>query len=1142
MAAAGAPVWPAAEPAHTAEGLVAHWTFDQPDGSYIPDVTGRGNDAVAFDTYLVPGLQGTALEFNGLTACVRCPRSHDLTPKTALTMEAWVKPAEFPFPNYQTIVRKDGSYALRFGDRSVAFVLWLSKEPTVLASRKTDWHTGEWYHLAATYDGARMRLYINGSEDANSPLPASGRIRPSGPTCFIGSCGGKWPFRGTIDEVRIWRRALSSDEVRTAFQAGRRALAAARATTVKRRRVGTVSATLKKPPRDIRMVQPGFIWIDAEDFTDYGGWSLDTQFIHLMGSPYLIAAGAGKPVRDATVTVHIPTAGRYRIWVRAKNWLKDYSPGRFQLVVNGKAAPVVFGTADTEDWLWQSAGEFELREGPLHLALHDLTGYYGRCDAIVLTTDMTYQPPDDLEALRRERGRLAGLPLEEQDGGEYDVIVVGAGAAGCCAAIAAARLGATTALIQNRPVLGGNASKELGVPISGAAAAHENARESGIIEEAGRIRARYGFRAMSDPFWLLAEREPNLSVFLNQHVFAVEMHGPRRIAAVKAMNTLDTTVTAYRAKLFIDCTGDGWVGYYAGAEYRMGREARDEFNESLAPEQPDKITMSGCIMGPGALGFRARNVGRPVPYTPPPWAPRFRAEDFGREPRHVVTGEWWLEHPGDIDDLWDAEKARDELIRIAFGYWDYIKNVWPGRERAANYDLEYVPLVDAKRESRRLIGDYILTQNDVQSGRVFPDAISYGGWPLDVHHPKGIFSGKEGPFYCNPRVPIYTIPFRCLYSRNIDNLLFAGRDVSVTHIALGSVRVQGTLATLGQAAGTAAALCLMHGCTPRQLYHNHISELQQTLLKHDQYIPGLRNQDPKDLARRASVTASSTATGERFTRAHVRPTIAHPLNMPRAVMFPVGAKGTVGTVYLLLSSTRTERVTITAHVRGAGKTRDFSSTTDLISVKSSVPAGKESWVGFEVNRKINAPYVWVWLPAVDGVSWRLMATAPPGSCRAWGVNGTRNWHVVSGQYYAFYTDPPIITARDYSPRNVINGLSRIVADDANMWMSDPDRPLPQWVQLSFPRPVEANTIYLTFDTDLNLRAHTEPAPARCVRDYKVEIDQGEGWQTVAFVRGNYQRRRVHRFPTAKLSRLRLTILATNGDPSARVFEIRLYRE
>ena len=738
---------------------------------------------------------------------------------------------------------------------------------------------------------------------------------------------------------------------------------------------------LKKPSPKIQEVVPGFFWIDAEDFENYGGWTLDTQFVHLMGSGYLLASNVGTPVEDAVRTIDISKPGKYRIWVRAKNWFKAYSPGRFRLLVNGKPAEPVFGTESTEKWCWCAAGDFTLPAGPVKLALHDLTGYYGRCDAILLTTDLDYVPPEKTDEIAKERSRLTGLSLQPQDGGTFDVVVVGAGAAGTCAAIASARNGAKTAIIQNRPVLGGNASIELGVPLCGAAGHQPNAREGGIVEEAIRIRSRFGHRKMSEPFRILAEAEKNLTVFYNQHVFDVTMDGEKRIKTVRAVDTLNGRITEYGGKIFIDGTGDGWVGFYAGADYRIGRENRDEHGEDLAPEEADGITLSGCIMGRLALSLRAVKTDRPVPFVRPEWAPKIPDPvGYGRGIRSTTGGNWWLEHPGDIDDLYDAERARDELIRITYGYWDYVKNRWPQRNLAKNCQLTYVPHMNAKRESRRLLGDHILTQNEVLAGTVFPDAIAHGGWPLDIHHPKGIYSGAEGAFDYNAKVPLYTIPYRCVYSRNIDNLMMAGRDMSVTHVALGTVRVQATLAAIAQGTGTAAAMCVEKGVSPRELGKRHIHELRQKLLKDDQFIPGAKNEDPNDLARTATVRATSEADRLVFSRDCVHPGDAHQLVTTRAAMFPSTDQKPVHSVFVLLKSDLKKPATLTCGLHESDEFGDFSSTKPLAQATQEVSPGGPHWVRFDFAKPvgIDAPFMWLSLPRVPR---RLVLPRQPGPDR-----------------------------------------------------------------------------------------------------------------------------------------------------------------
>ncbi|QHI69942.1 FAD-dependent oxidoreductase [Tichowtungia aerotolerans] len=627
----------------------------------------------------------------------------------------------------------------------------------------------------------------------------------------------------------------------------------------------------RKPPRIIKEEEDGFLWADAADFQNYGGWALDTQFAGFMGSSYLIAHGTGTPVNDAVLEIPDVTAGRYRIWVRSKNWIPEYSPGRFTLSVNGQDCESQFGVQSSAGWSWEDGGEHQLPEGKTVLFLKDLTGYYGRCSSVILTRDLKYKPPAGLEAFRRERARLSGVSDVPESAGKYDVVVVGAGTAGCCAAIASARMGAKTVLISDRPVVGGNASIELGVPVQGAAKFHEHAREGGIIEEAGRMAAVKDSVILTRPFADLIAAEPGLTVVENMFLEGVEKDRGGKIKAALARDTLTGARRQFAGKIFVDTTGDSWLGYHAGAEHRLGREARDEYSESLAPDIADNITMSGCLRGPHesfqrCIFYRTVKTGAPQSYTAPEWVydlPEFPVFSHGRgHPDKLESfaknGIWWIEYPGTTDDLNDPEGARDELLRINFSFWNHMKNIWPERGRLAEFRLDYVPFSNAKRETRRLIGDYVLNQNDCVADRHFEDAIGHAGWMLDIHATKGIFS-TTGPFDSHQKIPVCEIPYRCLYSRNIENLMMAGRNISVTHYALGTVRVQGQTSLTGQAAGTAAALACLNGTTPRAIYEKHIGQLQQTLLKEDQFIPKVLNCDSQDLARTASVRASGSA-------------------------------------------------------------------------------------------------------------------------------------------------------------------------------------------------------------------------------------------------------------------------------------------
>lgn len=441
---------------------------------------------------------------------------------------------------------------------------------------------------------------------------------------------------------------------------------------------------------------------------------------------------------------------------------------------------------------------------------------------------------------------------------QADVVIVGGGMAGVCAALAAARLGVSVVLIQDRSVLGGNASSEIRMHIVGADGGRENSktdtRETGIIEEMRLIDAcSNGQRsaAMWDlMLYDMVRREPNITLLLHTHCHGVKMASADRIAAVLAQRPSTEDSFEVAGKLFIDSSGDGRLGVEAGAVFRMGRESQGEFGESLAPAIADGLVLGSSIM------FQTRKHDRPMPFVAPPWVRRFAAcEDLPhRGHDHWEYGFWWVEWGGQLDTIRDNEKIRDELLAAALGVWDHIKN--SGRHPTSeNWALEWLGFLPGKRESRRFVGDYVLKQQDVENAEVFEDGVAYGGWPIDLHPPEGIDS-PEAP--CMQKYgPLYNIPFRCLYSRNVSNLLFAGRNISVSHVAFGSTRVMATCAVVGQAAGTAAAMCTKRGCTPRQLGQDSIVDLQQQLLKDDAYIIGARNQDAGDLARTAEVVASS---------------------------------------------------------------------------------------------------------------------------------------------------------------------------------------------------------------------------------------------------------------------------------------------
>lgn len=449
----------------------------------------------------------------------------------------------------------------------------------------------------------------------------------------------------------------------------------------------------------------------------------------------------------------------------------------------------------------------------------------------------------------------------------YDVVVIGGGLSGVCAAIASARQGARTALVQNRHVLGGNASSEIRMHICGADChgRHDNARETGILEEIlltnREINPQHSFFVLDTVLWEKVHYQQNLELFLNTQVLEVET-AEDTVTAVYGHQWTTETNYKFTGTIFMDCTGDGYVAYQAGADTRQGREAASEYDESHAPETADTHTMGNTIM------FCARDTGHPVTFKKPFWAYTVTDEDLQeRGHSHLVSqmehygidsGFWWLELGGTQDVIKDGETIRDELLKYLYGVWDHIKN--GGDHGADNYELEWVQFLPGKRESRRILGDYVLREQDVAAGTRFADAVAYGGWPMDIHPPEGFFY-RGHPTNFIQLEDIYTIPYRCYYSRNIRNLMMAGRNISATHMAFGSVRVMATCAIGGQAAGTAAAMAVRYGCSPRQVGQDHIRKLQQTLLRDDCYIPGIRSNDEKDLAPGAKICASSWQCG-----------------------------------------------------------------------------------------------------------------------------------------------------------------------------------------------------------------------------------------------------------------------------------------
>jgi len=448
-----------------------------------------------------------------------------------------------------------------------------------------------------------------------------------------------------------------------------------------------------------------------------------------------------------------------------------------------------------------------------------------------------------------------------------DVLVAGGGPAGVSCALATARCGARTILCQDRPVLGGNASSEVRMHIVGANGMSEGlplereAREGGIVEE---IRLNQCVRnpqrspSMMDlELYDLCRQEPNLELMLNTTVTQARTSG-RQIESITAERPSTNDRFEISAQIFVDCTGDGALGYLAGAAFSMGRESQAEYSESLAPISGDKKTLGSTLL------FQARRHPAPMPFYPPPWARSFSAESLKRRPfgrpggdLNLEYGFWWLEWGGELDTIKDNEIIRDELLAALMGVWDFIKN--HSEVDAQNWALEWCGFLPGKRESRRLTGLHMLTESDLMQNRAFQDAIATGGWPIDTHPPGGIDAVDEPPCAQRPVPYLYDIPLSSCLSKDLDNLMFAGRNISATHIAFASTRVMATCSAVGQGVGTAAAYAIQSKAVLPNILSDteSVFRVRQQLLRDDAMLLGCQNEDPRDLARIASVKASS---------------------------------------------------------------------------------------------------------------------------------------------------------------------------------------------------------------------------------------------------------------------------------------------
>jgi hypothetical protein len=739
-----------------------------------------------------------------------------------------------------------------------------------------------------------------------------------------------------------------------------------------------------------------------------------------------------------------------------------------------------------------------------------------------------------------------------------DLAVIGGGMAGLCCAITAARTGIRVALIQDRPVLGGNASSEVRMWIVGATSHMGNnnrwAREGGVIDEIlleNAYRNPQGNPSIFDIILLdKVVSEPNIQLLLDTAVYEVIKAGPDKIAGVMAFCSQNSTLYEIQAPLYCDASGDGLVGFLAGAAFRMGAESSAEFGEKLAPSQE-----YGELLG-HTIYFYSKDTGRPVRFIPP----SFALKDITRIPRwrNFNAGDygnrlWWIEYGGRLDTIHDSQTIKWELWKIVYGVWNHIKNsgLFP---EAENLTLEWVGTIPGKRESRRFEGDYILRQQDVIEQTSFADAVSYGGWALDLHPADGVFSEKPGCIQWHGR-GIYQIPYRCLYSHNISNLFLAGRIISASHVAFGTTRVQATLAQAAQAVGMAATLCIHHQLLPADISRTPwIGRLQTSLLRSGQFIPASALSDPADLAPQARISASSHLVLSQL----VPDGTWLALDSSWAQMLPLSAGSVPSLMFWLNVREATE---IQVELRTGSKPGDF--TPDRILETRCIQLNQgEQEVKLVFNTTLDQPqYAFICFLRNPLVSIRsskqrltgILSVAnkinpsvsnfgkqvPTGD---FGVEEFEFWcpqRRPEGQNLAVRVYPDLDV---FSPANLISGIDRPTSQP-NAWVADTADPHPT-VVLEWAAPQEIGCIDLAFDTDFDnplecfLITQPETAMPFCLKHFLVKDETG---RIIAEVNENHlSRRRI--VPAEKLvtRRLEIECLEMNDAAPAALFGVRCY--
>jgi hypothetical protein len=739
-----------------------------------------------------------------------------------------------------------------------------------------------------------------------------------------------------------------------------------------------------------------------------------------------------------------------------------------------------------------------------------------------------------------------------------DLVVVGGGLAGVCCAITAARAGMRVTLVQDRPVLGGNASSEVRLWVLGATSHMGNnnrwAREGGVIDEIlveNMYRNPEGNAMIFDTVVLdKVVSEPNITLLLNTAAMEVEKSADDSIRSVKAFCSQNSVEYLLKAPLFCDASGDGVLGFLAGAAFRMGAESREEFGEKFAP-----TAEYGELLG-HSLYFYSKDTGKPVNFVPPSYAlkditqiPRYRkfnTKEFG-------CNLWWIEYGGRLDTVHETEAIKWELWRVVYGVWNYIKNSGQFPE-ARNLTLEWVGTIPGKRESRRFEGDYLLTQQDIVSQRKHADAVAFGGWSIDLHPADGVFSEKPG---CNQwhAKGIYEIPYRSYYSRNVKNLFLAGRIISVSHVAFASSRVMGTSAYGGQSVGMAAALCKKLGVQPAALNApQYMKMLQQSLTRSGQYIPNIALKDTADLVQSASIHASSelslAALPEEGFLKTLDPAVAQMLPLPAGVVpeFTVHANASTKTQLIVELQICSRINSFTPDVLLETKTIDLTEGRNCIKIafQATLDVAQYAFIIFRKNTDVQLQFsnkrITGILSVYNLVNKAVSNYGKQTPTEDIGIDAFEFWcpqRRPQGQNVAIKISSPL---HSFGASNVANGIARPTSAP-NAWVADPNDVQPQ-LTLQWSERKTIRRVILKFDTDFDhpmesvLMGHPENVMPFCVRNYELRDDRG---RMVYSCRDNYQTMDTITFEQPlDTTKLTLHVEHPSKDVPAAVFEILCY--